>query len=118
MSHGVSMKMEGSDLAMRLGFKENEILRGSIPIASPFIANMERYKTLYVDTDIDQSKVTEEKITFETTLTQSLPVTLTSCGQLIMNYLKQLSNIISWNQQGQFIYKDDVIENSNMVGLL
>ena len=28
MSHGVSIKMGGSDLAMRLGFKENEILRG------------------------------------------------------------------------------------------
>ena len=35
ISYGVSIKMEGSDLTMRLGFKENEILRGSI--ASPFM---------------------------------------------------------------------------------
>ena len=37
MSHGVSIKMEVSDLAMRLGFKENEILLGPTPIVSPFL---------------------------------------------------------------------------------
>ena len=60
----------------------------------------------------------EEKINFETTFTQSLPVTLRSRGQLGLNYLKRNSNIISWNEQGQMIYKDDVIENSNMIDLL
>ena len=34
----------------------------------------------------------------------------------MLNYLKQHSNIISWNEQGQMI--DDVIENSNMIDLL
>ena len=43
MSHGVSIKEERSDLALRLGFKENEILRGPTPIVSPFMTNMERY---------------------------------------------------------------------------
>ena len=55
---------------------------------------------------------------FETTFTQSLPVTLRSPGHLVLNYLKQHSNIISWNEQGQMIYKDDVIQNSNMIDLL
>ena len=63
-------------------------------------------------------KVKEEKMNFETMFTQSLPVTLRSRGQLVLNYLKQLSNIISWNEQGQMIQKDDVIENSNMIDLL
>ena len=48
---------------------------------------------------------------FETMFIQSLPVTLRSRGQLVLNYLKQHSNIISRNEQGQMIYKDDVKEN-------
>ena len=49
---------------------------------------------------------------------QSLPVTLRSRGQLVSNYLKQHSNITSWNKQGQMIYKDDDVKNSNMIHLL
>ena len=55
MSYGVSIKMEGSDLAIRLEFKENEILRGPTPIESLFMANMERYTALHVYTDIIQN---------------------------------------------------------------
>ena len=40
MSYGVSIKMEGSDLAVRLELKENEILRGPTPTESPFTTNM------------------------------------------------------------------------------
>ena len=43
------------DLAIRLVFKENEILRGPSPIVSPFMANMERYTALYVYTDVIQN---------------------------------------------------------------
>ena len=57
MSHGVSIKMGGSDLAMRMGFKENEILHGFIPIVSPFVMNMKRYTALYVYTDIIQNQL-------------------------------------------------------------
>ena len=63
-------------------------------------------------------KVKEEKMDFKSTFTQNLPVTPRSRRQLVLNYLKQYSNIISWNEQGQMIYKDDVIENSNMIDLL
>ena len=63
-------------------------------------------------------KVKEEKMNFENTFTQSLSATLRSRGQLLLNYLKQHSNIISWNEQGPMIYKDDAIENSSMVDLL
>ena len=63
-------------------------------------------------------KVKDEKMNFETMFTQSLTVTLRSRGQLCLNYLKQHSNIISWNEQGQMIYKDDVTKNSNMIDLL
>ena len=49
---------------------------------------------------------------FKATFTQSLPVTLRSRRYLILNQLKQRSNG-SWNEQGQIIYKDNVIENSN-----
>ena len=42
----------------------------------------------------------------ETMFTHSLPVTLKSRGRLALNYLKQNSNIISWNKQGQMINKD------------
>ena len=49
---------------------------------------------------------------FETTFTQSLPLTLSSRGQLVLNYLKQHPNIVSWEEQVQMIYKEDVIENS------
>ena len=52
VSHGVSIKMVGSELAMRLGFTENEILRGLTSIVSPFLANMEQYTALYVYIDI------------------------------------------------------------------
>ena len=62
-------------------------------------------------------KVNKEKMNFETMFAQSLPVTLRSRGQLVLNYLKQHSNIISWNKQGQMIYQDDVIEISNMIDL-
>ena len=44
LSHGVSIKMEGSGLAMQKGFKKNENLRGSTPIISLFMTNMKRYK--------------------------------------------------------------------------
>ena len=59
-SHRVSIKMEGSELAMRLGFKENEILRGPPSIVSPFMANMERYTVLYVYTDINQNQLVDD----------------------------------------------------------
>ena len=52
MSHGVSIKMERSDLLMRLGFKENEILLGPKLSVSPFMVNIERYRVLYVYIDI------------------------------------------------------------------
>ena len=48
MFHGVSIKIEGSDLAMQMGFKENEILRGCIPIVSSVYDEYERYTALYV----------------------------------------------------------------------
>ena len=70
------------------------------------------YKKALIDT------VKEEKINFETTFTQSLPVTLPLRGQLVLNYLKQHSNVISRNEQGQMVHKDDAIENSNMIDLL
>ena len=48
ISHGVSIKMQGSALAVRLQFKENKILRGTTVIVSPFKPNMKRYTVLYV----------------------------------------------------------------------
>ena len=57
MSHGVSKKIEGSDLAMQMGFKENEVLHGSTPTVSPFMMNMKRYTALYVYTDIIQNQL-------------------------------------------------------------
>ena len=57
MSHGVSIKIEGSDLAMQKGFKKNETLRGSAPIVSLFMTNMKRYTGLYVSTNVIQNKV-------------------------------------------------------------
>ena len=55
---------------------------------------------------------------FETTFTQNLLVTLRSHGQSILNYVKQHLDIILWSGQGLMIYKDDIIENSNMIDLL
>ena len=55
---------------------------------------------------------------FETTFTQNLLVTMRSRGQSILNYMKQHLDIILWSEQWQMIYKDDVIENSNMIDLL
>ena len=46
--------MEGSYLAIRMGFKENEILCGSTPIVSLFMTNMKRHTALYVYKDIIQ----------------------------------------------------------------
>ena len=40
MFHGVSIKMEGLDWAMRLGFNENETFSGPSPFVSLFTANM------------------------------------------------------------------------------
>ena len=57
MSHGVSIKIEGSDLAMQKGFKKNETLRGSAPIVSLFMTNMKRYTGLYVSTNVIQNQV-------------------------------------------------------------
>ena len=48
-------------------------------------------------------KMKEGKRNFETTFTQSLLVTLRSRRQLLLNCLKQHSNIISLNKQGQMI---------------
>ena len=47
--------MEGSNLAIQMEFKKNEILRGPTPTESLFMANMERYTALYVYTDIIQN---------------------------------------------------------------
>ena len=60
MPHGVSIKMEVSDLAMWLGLKKNEILLGTTPTVSPFLANMERYTTLYAYTDIIQNQLVSD----------------------------------------------------------
>ena len=43
ISHGASIKMEGSDLAMWFGFKENEILCGLTPCISVY----GKYGTIY-----------------------------------------------------------------------
>ena len=40
MFHGVSIKMEGLDWAMQLGFNEKETFRGPSPFVSLFMANM------------------------------------------------------------------------------
>ena len=80
-------------------------------------AKDERNATAHPIQKASIDKVKEEKINFETMFTQSLPVTLRSRGQLVLNYLKKHPNI-SWNEQVQMIYKDDVIENSNMTDLL
>ena len=53
----------------------------------------------------------------KTTFTQNLPMILRSRGQSVLNYLKQHSNIILWNEQGQMAYKDDVIKNSIVTDL-
>ena len=53
----------------------------------------------------------------KTTFTQNLPVILRSCGQSVLNFLKQHSNIILWNEQWQTTYKDDVIKNSIVTDL-
>ena len=52
MSHGVSIKMDDSDLDFWLGFKKNEIMRVPTPTVSSFMANMERYAAFFVYTDI------------------------------------------------------------------
>ena len=57
MSHGVSIKIERSDLAMQKGLKKNETLRGSAPIVSLFMTNMKRYTGLYVSTNVIQNQV-------------------------------------------------------------
>ena len=71
MSHGVSIKTEGSDLAMRMGFEENEILSGSTSIISLFVANMKRNTVLYVYTDITQNQLVGD---VGTPLLQVVPV--------------------------------------------
>ena len=71
MSHGIPMKMEGSDLGVRLGFKVNEILGGPIPILSLFMENMERYTALYACTDIIQNQLVGD---VRTPLLQVVPV--------------------------------------------
>ena len=81
-------------------------------------AKDERRATAHPVQKVSIGKVKEEKMNFETMFTQSLPVTLRSRGQLVLNCLKQHSNIISWKEEGQMIYKDDAIENSNMIDLL
>ena len=43
--------------AMRMGFKENEILRGSTSLVSPFMMNVKRYTALHVYTDIIQNQL-------------------------------------------------------------
>ena len=55
----------------------------------------------------------EGKKNFKTMATRSLRVALGSRGQLVLQH----SNIISWNEQGLMIYKDDVTENSNVIYL-
>ena len=57
MSPGRQTEMEGSDIAMRRGVKENKILCGSAPITSPFITNMKQYTALYVYTDTNQNQL-------------------------------------------------------------
>ena len=71
MSHGVSIKTEGSDLAMPMWCKEKEILSGSTSIISPFMANMKRYAVLYVYTDIIQNQLVAD---VGTPLLQVVPV--------------------------------------------
>ena len=53
----VYLVMEGSGLAMRLRFKESEILRGPGIITSKYMCNMDRYSSLYVYTDIIQNQL-------------------------------------------------------------
>ena len=57
MSHGASIKMEGSDLAMPLRLNVNEILCGTKPIVSLFMVNVERYTALCVYTGIQNQLV-------------------------------------------------------------
>lgn len=73
----------------------------------------ERNATAHFVQKISIDKMKEGKKNFETMTTRSLRVTLGSHGQLVLQH----SNIISWNEQGQMIYKDDVTENSNMIYL-
>ena len=78
----------------------------------------ERNATAYPLQKASIDKTKEEEMNFETTFTQRLLVTLRLHRQLVLNYLKQYSNIISLNKQGQMIYEDNVMENSNMIDLL
>ena len=78
----------------------------------------ERNATAYPLQKASIDKTKEKEMNFETIFTQRLLVTLRLHRQLVLNYLKQYSNIISLNEQGQMIYEDDVMENSNMIDLL
>ena len=78
----------------------------------------ERNATAYPLQKASIDKTKEKEMNFETTFTQRLLVTLRLHRQLVLNYLKQYSNIISLNEQGQMIYEDDAMENSNMIDLL
>ena len=81
-------------------------------------AKDERNVTAHLVQKASIDKMNEEKMNLETMFKQRLPVILRSRGQLVLNYMKQQSNNISWNEQRQMSYKDDDIENSNMIDLL
>ena len=81
--------MEESDLDMRLGFKENEILRGPTPIVSPFMANLERHTALHVYTDIIQNQLVGD---VTAPLYQVVPVKSRYGGATCVTYEKPMNS--------------------------
>ena len=80
--------------------KENITLHTEEELNKLSRAKDERNATAHPLQKASIDKAKEGKVNFETTFTQSLSVTLRSREQLVLNFLKQHSNIILWNKQG------------------
>ena len=97
----------------RVNQLKNQVFR---PEPSPvqMLTQMERTMTSESDsaTPSQQLNATDKQII------DSVPETMQNCAKLLIQKLKDHSDIISWNHNGQLVLDGSVIPNSNIVDLV
>ena len=88
---------------------KNQVVR---PEPSPvqMITHTEQTMTSESDTS-EQQSATDKQIIY------SLPKTMQNCAKLLIQKLKDHSDVISWNDNGQLVLDGSTIPNSNIVDL-
>ena len=97
----------------RVNQLKNQVFR---PEPSPvqMITQMERTMT----SESDHASPSQQLTATDKQIIDSVPKTMQNCAKLLIQKLKDYSDVISWNDNGQLVLEGSIVLNSNIVNLV